>query len=129
MEGRVKVLGKKRVAIIDDDGSVRTGLSRQLRSRGISVTAFGSAQEFLADGNVNDWDCLMVDLRMPGLTGFDLIEELDRRQVRVPLIIMTAFVTPAAREEVRRKRAICLLEKPFLGVAIDRCLRLAFAAA
>ena len=91
------------VYLIDDDESVRRALQRLLRSAGLDVTAFSSAEEFLQSGNLTEKGaCIIVDIRMPGLTGFDLQEKLASKGIPIPVIAVSAFDDAATRERVRR---------------------------
>jgi DNA-binding NtrC family response regulator len=77
------------VCVIDDESSIRESLSRLLRSAGLKVQAFGSAQEFLDSRPSGAPSCLLVDVRMPGISGLELQRELGSGDCRVPIIFMT----------------------------------------
>src|SRR5262245_61430656 len=77
------------VFIVDDDESVRSGLSRLLRSAGIANEAFGSAREFLARPSFTGAACIILDVRMPGLTGVELQERLEANGMDYPVIFLT----------------------------------------
>jgi DNA-binding NtrC family response regulator len=77
------------VCVIDDESSIREGLSRLLRSAGLKVQAFGSAEEFLDSQPSDAPSCLLVDVRMPGISGLELQRELGSNECRVPIIFMT----------------------------------------
>jgi FixJ family two-component response regulator len=90
------------VYLIDDDESVRRALQRLLRSAGLDVKAFSSAEEFLQSGNLDEKGaCIILDIRMPGLTGFDLQEKLASKGVRIPVISVSAFDDAGTRERTR----------------------------
>jgi FixJ family two-component response regulator len=78
------------IAIVDDDYSVRDSLARLIRSVGFDVCIFGSAEEFLNAGLGRDADCLILDVRMPGMNGFELQHELSSRNGDLPVIFITA---------------------------------------
>jgi FixJ family two-component response regulator len=74
---------------IDDNPSVRRGLTRQMQTAGYPVAAFGSAREFMASGRHNEPGCMVLDVRMPGLSGLDLQEQLLRDDCSMPIILLT----------------------------------------
>ena len=114
------------VSIVDDDKSIREGLSNLLRSCEITSYSFASAAEILDSGRVHDSDCLIVDVGMPGMNGFELQDELVSRGIDTPVIFMSAHKNQIALRRVRVGQAVCFLEKPFSALDIERCLRLAF---
>ena len=100
------------ICIVDDDHDVRGSLENFLRSVGMTVRTFGSAESFLAEPDRSDIDCLITDLHMPGIDGLGLQAELNRIGRTFPVIVMTAYPTPAAREQSARMGASAFLEKP-----------------
>ena len=101
------------VYLIDDDESVRKALQRLLRSAGLDVKAFSSAEEFLQSGNLAEKGaCIILDIRMPGLTGFDLQEKLTAKGIRIPVITVSAFDDAATRERARKLGATAFFRKP-----------------
>jgi FixJ family two-component response regulator len=112
-EGRSNVLRQSAtICIVDDDDGVRSSLENYLRSAGLQVLTFASAESFLASPHRGKTDCLITDLHMPGLTGLDLQRELNRVGRDFPVIVMTAYPTIAAREESARFGAAAFLVKP-----------------
>src|SRR5438128_4496773 len=77
------------VFVVDDDAELRESLGWLLESAGLRVKSYSTAQEFLAQYKSEEPGCLLLDVRMPGLSGLDLQEELRRRGVPPPIIIMT----------------------------------------
>ena len=118
---------KRIVSVVDDDKSVRDGLSSLLRSLGAEGHCFASSAEFLGSPFVEGSDCLIADVQMPGMNGLELQEELARRGSRLPIIFITAFPNRVARERAEAGGAICFLEKPFDARTIEQCLNAAFA--
>jgi FixJ family two-component response regulator len=114
------------VFIIDDDASVRKGLSRLLRSLGFDVEAFASAEEFLVRERFQGVGCIVLDVRMPGLSGVDLQNELTRVHYDVPIIFITGHGDIPMSVEAMKKGAIDFLPKPFdedaLLLAVTRAL-------
>lgn len=100
------------VFIVDDDPSVRKGLRRLIKSAGLAVETFASAQEFLQGGHTNAPGCLVLDVRMPGLSGPQLQEELNEGGSTLPIIFITAHENSVLREEVMKAGARFFLMKP-----------------
>lgn len=101
------------IFVIDDEESVRSGLARLLRAIGMPSLTFESAESFLAAYEPELEGCLLVDIRMPGMSGLDLIEELGRRKIALPAIVMTGHADVRAMERLRALNTIGCLEKPF----------------
>lgn len=117
------------IYLIDDDESVRKALQRLLRSAGLDVKAFSSAEEFLQSENVcEEKACIILDIRMPGLTGFDLQEKLASKGIRIPVITVSAFDDAATRERARRLGATAFFRKPVDGEALIDAIRWAMGA-
>lgn len=103
---------KPAVYVVDDDPSVRVAMERLLKSVGLTVKTFASAQEFL-DQATPEWSgCLIVDLRMPGMGGLDLQDQLSARQVSLPVIFLTGYGTVPASVRAMKAGAVDFLEKP-----------------
>jgi two-component system response regulator FixJ len=100
------------VALIDDDEAVLDSLSRLLENRGMPVASFASAEDFLACLESLSVDCIVSDVRMPGLSGLDLQGELLRRGSRVPLILITGHGDIAMAVSAVKKGAFDFIEKP-----------------
>ena len=101
------------ISVVDDDDSVRESLQALIRSVGFQVKVFPSAEEFLHSEHLLNTDCLILDVRMPGMSGLELQGELKARHLEVPIIFMTAHESD---EEVRaralRNGAVEYLIKP-----------------
>jgi FixJ family two-component response regulator len=100
------------VSIVDDDEGVRSSLENYLRSAGVEVRTFASAEAFLVSPDRLETGCLITDLHMPGLDGLALQAQLNRLGRSFPVIVMTAFPTEAAREESAGLGAAAFLAKP-----------------
>jgi FixJ family two-component response regulator len=98
--------------VIDDEEPVRAGVSRLLRAIGVQSTMFASADVFL-ESYTGGEGCLLVDIRMPGMSGLDLIEELERRRTALKAIVMTGHADPATMKRMTELRTLGCLEKPF----------------
>lgn len=101
------------IFVIDDEEPVRSGLARLLRAIGIPSLTFESAESFLEAYEPEQEGCLLVDIRMPGMSGLDLIEELGRRKIALPAIVMTGHADVRAMERLRALNTVGCLEKPF----------------
>ena len=106
------------ISIVDDDLSVRRALRRLIGSAGYLVETFASAPEFLRSAPSARTACLVLDIYLEGMTGFELQEQLVADQVAIPIIFMTAHDDAATRERIRRSGAAGYLGKPFDGQAL-----------
>jgi FixJ family two-component response regulator len=100
------------VFIVDDDSSVRKGLARLVRAAGFDVETFASAREFLTRPRCDGPSCLVLDVRMPGLSGLDLQETLAIAGQRVSIVFITGFPDVRARVRAMKGGAIDFLSKP-----------------
>jgi len=100
------------VYVVDDDVSVRTALERLLKSVGLTVQAFTSAREFLEQATPAWSGCLIADVRMPGMSGLELQDELNARQLSLPVIFLTGYGTVPASVRALKAGAVDFLEKP-----------------
>jgi len=101
------------IAIIEDDPSMCTALERLLRAAGFQVVGFPSAEEFLARSGQERFCCLVLDIHLGGMTGFDLHEQLTAAGAAVPVIFITAHDDVPTRERARKAGAVAYLRKPF----------------
>ena len=81
--------GKAIVFVVDDDASVREGLGSLIRSAGLRVETFASAQEFLARSRADVPSCLVLDVRLPGLSGLDLQKRMAEVNIEIPIVFIT----------------------------------------
>jgi FixJ family two-component response regulator len=105
-------LAKPAVYVVDDDSSVRVAMERLMKSVGLTVKTFASAQEFLEQATPAWSGCLIADLRMPGMGGLDLQDQLNARQVSLPVIFLTGYGTVPASVRAMKSGAVDFLEKP-----------------
>ena len=118
---------RKLVLVVDDDESVRESLPDLLRSFGIDVQAFASAEECLASGDLERVDCLVLDVAMPGMSGPALQLELARRDMEIPIVFITGQADRTVMEGVLRQGAVACVIKPFSETAIVGAVRAALA--
>jgi FixJ family two-component response regulator len=100
------------VYIVDDDDAIRESLALLMRSEGLQTQSFSSAIEFL-DAYDGRSGCLVVDVRMPGMSGLELQEALNTRNIALPLIVMTGHGDVSVAVQAMRAGAVDFVEKPF----------------
>ena len=101
------------VFVVDDDESVCKALKRLMKSAGIKTRSLSSAEDFLNQGCHNVPGCLILDVRMPGMNGLELQEELVKSGSTMPIIFMSAHEDTLVREQAMKAGAIAFLKKPF----------------
>jgi len=116
------------VAVVDDDESVRRALSRLLRVEHIEVRVFGSAPEFLEAWSEGRFACLILDIHLGGMSGLDLMDHLRERGARVPVIVITAYDSPAEEERALQGGALAFLRKPLDASVLLEKVRLTVGA-
>jgi FixJ family two-component response regulator len=100
------------VYIIDDDKAMRDGVSLLVKSVGLPARSFSNAQDFLDDYCVSEPGCLVLDVRMPGMSGIELHEELTRRKIGLPVIFLTGHGDVAMGVHAMKAGAVDFIEKP-----------------
>ena len=111
------------VYVVDDDESIRSALKRLLVSVGFQVLTFESAEDFL-DTNFNiEKGCLVLDICLPGMTGFDLQEQLASRRSKIPIIFITAHDNSRWQEKAKNRGSVAYLIKPFREEALLSAIR------
>ena len=113
------------VFVIDDDASVRKSLSRLLRSAGYATETFASAEEFLGRDHFEGVGCILLDVKMPGLSGMDLQEELNKADYHMPIVFVTGHGDIPMTVEAMKKGAVDFLTKPFDEEELLQALRAA----
>jgi FixJ family two-component response regulator len=111
------------IFVVDDDQSARTGLSRLLRAAGHEVRAFASANEFLDALDPDALGCIVLDVRMPGMSGNELQAELQARNTKLPIIVVTADDDPETRLNAQNMNAAAFFRKPVDGTALLDAIR------
>ena len=106
------------VSVVDDDESMREALPDLLRQFGFAAEAFASAEAFLASEFVSETSCLLLDVAMPGMSGPDLQQELNRRRQKIPIVFITAYGDASVLRRLLARGAVRCLVKPFSDVAL-----------
>lgn len=115
------------VSIVDDDESLRRSVKNLLTSVGFQVETFASAEAFLESAHRADTRCVVLDLRMPGMSGLDLLMHLAATGSPIPVVILTAHNDDEARRRMLQAGAVAFLGKPFHGEALLGAVRRALA--
>jgi FixJ family two-component response regulator len=110
------------ISVIDDDDSFRIALVELLRSLGYGARGFASAEEFIAADGESSCDCIITDIQMPGMSGFDLKRRLTAQGSAKPVIMITARFEAGLDAKVTATGAVCLLGKPFEMDTLLDCL-------
>ena len=110
------------IAVIDDDESFRMALVESLFSLGYGALGFASAEDFIAGDETEPYDCVITDVHMPGMSGFDLMRRLLAHHSDVPVIMITAHAEPGLEAKAAAIGAVCLLQKPIEADALTDCL-------
>jgi FixJ family two-component response regulator len=119
MEGH----GERVVSIVDDDASIRRSVRNLLLSVGFRVEVFDSAQSFLQSGQHRNTGCLVLDLRMPGMGGLDLLTHLQGIGQRIHAVILTAHGDDEARRQAIQAGTVAFLDKPFKSAELIEAVR------
>ena len=115
------------IAIVDDDESVRRAVLGVLKSVGLKARSFASAEEFLLSGKQSEAACLIVDIRMPGMSGLDLQSKLAQEDCRIPVIFITSYGDTKMRMQAMSAGAFEFLRKPFDDEVLIETVRAALA--
>ncbi len=100
------------IAVLDDEAQIRTALGRLLRSYGHEVALFEEGTAFLREHREHPFQCILLDLHMPGLSGFDVLDKLSRQCNTAPVIVITGKDDPGNASRVHDLGACAYLEKP-----------------
>jgi FixJ family two-component response regulator len=113
------------VSVVDDDESVRESLPDLLKEFGFEVQSFRSGGEFLASRYLDETKCVILDIAMPGMSGFDVQRELTRRNHPIPIVFITAQREDNAWSKPLKEEAVACLLKPFSDTALLQAIRTA----
>jgi len=115
------------VFIVDDDDDLRDALAMLMRAVGLHAETFASARDFLYGFNPRDSGCLVLDIRMPGMTGLDLQAELHKRRIRLPIVFLTGHADVPLAVRAMKAGAVDFIQKPLdehrLVVAVMNALK------
>jgi len=117
--------GAALVAVVDDDLAVRVAMSSLLRSAGYRCAIFDSAETFLASGSLRDVHCMLLDIRMSGMSGLDLHRMLRRMSCEIPVIYVSAAHDVGSRERALAQGAKAFLTKAFADEDLLKVIRTA----
>jgi len=106
-------LKEKQIYIVDDDLSMRRSLKLLMTSYGFAVETFSSAEEFFSDVRNKVSGCLILDIHMPGLNGWDTLKEFTKTGHDYPVIVMTADKDDSFKEKALKAGAVGFIQKPF----------------
>ena len=119
----------KKVLIVEDDDSMRHAIERLLHVAGFETAAYLSAEHLLVAGPMKGDACVVSDLKLPGMSGLELLAALHARGWRRPLILITAHDSPGIRKEAGKNRVAAFLAKPFLGSELVAAVKAAIEPA
>lgn len=133
MKNRTFELPKTTVYIVDDDPSVRDALGCLLDANGYPVESFSSAEDFLKFASADQYGCVLLDLKLPGMGGMRVYSEMQERRIDMPVIILTAYANVPTAVSALKAGVIDFIEKPFdaddllqrVGDAMQRSLSIA----
>ncbi len=112
------------VFVVDDDPAIRESLRWLIESVGLNVKIFTTAQEFLGEYDPSNPGCLVLDIRMPGMSGLDLQNELATRHINIPILIITGHAEVPVAVRAMKAGALDFIEKPFSDqLLLDRIRR------
>ncbi|MHC4696195.1 MAG: response regulator transcription factor [Planctomycetota bacterium] len=115
------------VFVVDDDPSIRRGLRRLIESVGLTVEEYATAEEFLTGYDAARSGCLVLDVRMPGLSGLDLQETLAAREITLPIVFITAYGDVPMTARAMKAGAVDFIPKPFNEQALLEAIHRATA--
>lgn len=106
------------IFIIDDDVSIRRAYKNLFNSAGLDCKSFETADEFLVRTKVTADNIIILDIKMPGISGIDLLKELEARSIKAKIIIVSAFVDSNIQQLARDYGVVAVLRKPVDGEAL-----------
>ena len=124
----MNIVGLGVVSIVDDDESIRAATKTLLRSVGYDVETFASAELFLDSGALRKTECLILDIRMPGIDGLELQRRLNAAESPVPIIFVTARDDKTNRQKATKAGARDFFRKPFDANALVGAIQAALRA-
>jgi len=113
------------IAIVDDDEPIRKALTRLLRSFGYDIESFPSGAEFLESLSTHQPGCVVLDLHMPGISGFEVQVRLEQSRINVPVIVITGHDSLETRAQVMNRKPVAYLRKPVNDQVLHDAIELA----
>jgi FixJ family two-component response regulator len=110
------------IACVDDDEAVGEAIKEMLMALDLNAEAYSSAESFLQSGKLDRTACLITDVKMQGMTGFDLMRRLAALGYRIPTIVVTGYADDRIRKEASNAGAVCLLSKPVARRKMLACI-------
>jgi FixJ family two-component response regulator len=111
------------IAIVDDDEPLREALGSVIKAAGLSTRTFASAEDFLACDDYDQLACLILDVRLPGMSGIELQKQLNQINPRLPIVFVTAHGDSSLRDSLIRAGAAAFLSKPVRSDALLKEIR------
>jgi FixJ family two-component response regulator len=111
------------IACVDDDVSVTEAIKDMLMALDLNATTYSSAEEFLISGQASHAACLITDVTMPGMSGFELMQRLASLGHAIPTIVIAGYANARTRAEAARAGAVCFLEKPVSRDELLACIQ------
>lgn len=121
-------MSKSTIYILDDDDEVRSSLVALLESEGFAAVSFAKTDDFLTSCGVSAPDCAVIDLRMPGVSGLELLAIMRQRQMATPVVVITGHGDVSTAVQSMKLGAIDVLQKPFAAEALLTAIATATAA-
>jgi FixJ family two-component response regulator len=115
----------KQICVIDDDEAVADSLKSLLESFGYDAQSYKSGADFLADDRCRATGCLIIDQHMPGMSGLDIVDRLQKQGARVPTILISGRLDTSTKERAASLGVTTVLEKPFAGNHLVDLIRMA----
>ena len=120
---------RRLICVVDDDASLRRSLRNLLTSAGFLVETFQSAEVFMQSVHRQNTGCMVLDLRMAGMSGLEFLKHLAATGSRIPVIILTAHGDEDTRQQTLQAGAVAFLKKPFQSAALVDAVRTALVRA
>ena len=117
------------IAILDDDKSIRDATNNLLQAAGFSTATFPDAESFLSWARRRSAACVVADMRMPGMTGLQMYQQLVAWGERTPTVLITAYPEDALRARAKEAGIVCCLSKPFAPDELLECVNHALGSA
>ena len=111
------------IAIVDDDEPLRKALGSVMKAAGFSPRTFASAEDFLGCDDCDDTACLILDVRLPGMSGIDLQQKMSKANRQLPIVFVTAHGDASLRDCLMRAGAAAFLYKPVRSDALLKEIR------